>query len=354
MDILSIVLALLVFSLLVIGHELGHFALAKWSKVQVNEFWLGMGPTLLQKEFKGTVYKLKALPFGGAVVMEGEDGNYTNNLTEAITGQKSFGEAPILNRILILLAGSFMNFVLGFVIVLIVGMSTDFQTTTIADFSDEFIYESENGLLPNDTFIEIDGMEINTVSDISTALNANETQIYDFTLLRDENEVILEDFELKPYEYVDESGNSQFRFGIELATKRANFSESVEYAFRSCVSFVEIVWMSLGMLVTGEVGIQDLGGPVVMASMIGQAAEQSMSQMWTFAALISVNLGVMNLLPLPALDGGRVIFLIIEAIRKKPIDPKVEGIIHGVGLLILFGFMIVVTFHDLFVKIPGA
>lgn len=342
---ISIILTILVFSLLIIIHELGHFAMAKWSGVQVNEFWLGMGPTLLKKHYKGTTYMLKAFPMGGAVVMEGEDSESSS--------EHSFGKAKIINRALILVAGAFMNFILGVIIIFVVTLPIkQISTTTIDSFGDGFAYSSEQGLLENDAFVKIDDIEIQSNGDISQALNLNETGIYDITLLRDGNEVFLDDFEFKPSNFIDD-GVETYRYGLNFVVEDLTLFARFEYTIDTSITYAKLVWMSFGEIISGRVGVDEMAGPVGITVMIGEAAEISLTTMWNFVAFISINLSVMNLLPFPALDGGRLVLLGVEAVRKKPISPKIEGYVHGAGLLVLFSFMIYVTFNDIFIKILG-
>ena len=343
-SIISIILTVLVFSLLIIVHELGHFTTAKLSGVTVNEFWLGMGPTIFKKHYKGTDYCLKALPFGGAVVMEGED--YESNK------EGSLSSAPKINKALILVAGSLMNFVLGFIIIFIITLPMNLiETTTLAELPTGFKYS--DSLKQGDTIMKIDEFEIYDTNDVITALNHNQAQIFDIELLRGEEKVVLDNFSFEPAEYTDENGNTSMRFGLNFDTREITFMEKIEHVFATCTYYAKMVWQSLGQLVSGNVSVNELSGPVGITVMIGEAAEISMSAMWSFVAFISINLGVMNLLPLPALDGGRLLLLGVEAIRRKPLNPTIEGYIHGGGLIVLLGLMLYVTFHDIFFKILG-
>ena len=333
------------FSLLILIHELGHFATAKLSGVQVNEFWLGMGPTIIKKHYKGTDYMLKAFPFGGAVVMEGEDMESNS--------PNSFASAKKLNRALILFAGAFMNFVLGFVIIMILSAPIkEVATTTIDNFADGFKYSSEQGLMENDVFLEIDGKKIKNKNDITFAFNKNTTFIYDIKLMRDGEVVVLDNFEFKPSTFTD-NGVESLRYGLNFETKPMNFLNRIGFSLDASVEYAKMVWLGLEQLVTGNVGINEMAGPVGITVMIGDAAKQSMASMWSFVAFISINLGIMNLLPLPALDGGRLLLLGVEAVRGKPLNAKIEGYVHGLGLIALLSFMVYVTFNDIFVKLLG-
>lgn len=340
---INIILTILIFSLLIIVHELGHFATAKWSGVQVNEFWLGMGPTIYSKHYKGTDYKIKALPFGGAVVMEGEDENSDS--------EYSFKNAKKINKAIIMFAGAFMNFVFGFVVVCVLMSSVKQITLTqIESFPEGFLYE--NIFEINDEIVSIDGHKILVDSDISYALSTAKDEYFDFVLLRDGEKITVKNQEFKPALY-ETNGVEQLRYGLNFAVKDANFLDKIELSAKTCINYARLTWLGVIDLVTGNVSVNEMSGPVGITSMIGEAADVSQSAMWGFVAFISINLGVMNLLPFPALDGGRLLLLFVETIRRKPLKPEIEGYIHGVGIIILLGFMLYVTFHDIFVKILG-
>lgn len=341
--IINVILTILVFSLLIIIHELGHFCAAKWSGVKVNEFWLGMGPTIFKKHYKGTDYMLNVFPFGGAVVMEGED--------NASTHKNSFQNAKKINKALIMFAGAFMNFVLGFIIVLLLTLPIKTTTSTLFDkFDDSSNQVNSVEVLQNDEFVKINDTKISTASDISLALNISEDYYYDITVKRDGKSIEITNFYLEP-NISENDGIPQKSFGIWLQPQDLNLLDKLQLSTKTCISYGNMVWQSLKELVTGNVEVSDLSGPVGISVMIGETAKVSMRNMWNFVAFISINLGIMNLLPLPALDGGRLLILAFESITGKEINKKVEGIIHGVGLLVLFGLMIFITFHDIFVKI---
>lgn len=344
MVIISIIITILVFSLLIIIHELGHFAAAKWSGVQVNEFWLGMGPTLLKKEYKGTVYMLKALPFGGAVVMEGED-------SQSIS-ENSYGSAKRINRAIIIVAGAFMNFVLGYFILFVISFQIQVGTTELNGFADGFAYSGENGFMLGDEILQIDETIVKDNGDVSSALTSNETERYYIKLSRNGSVVELNDFEFKPATFID-NGVEVYRYGLNFSVKTMSLLEKIEFTAETGTMYMKLVWWGVQELFSGNVSVDEMAGPVGMTVMIGEAAETSMTSMWNFVAFISINLGVMNLLPLPALDGGRLFLIGVEAIRRKPLNPKIEGYVHGAGLAVLLTFMVYVTFNDIFVKILG-
>lgn len=341
---MNIIITILAISMIIILHELGHFGAAKLSGVKVNEFWLGMGPAILKKEFKGTVYKLNLLPFGGAVVMEGEDSESESS--------NAFSKTSKLNKAFIMSAGCIMNFLVGFIIVFI--LNSSFQSTTIESFADGFRFNNDVGFEVNDTILSIDGYEIETGSDMVYifSLDSN-NDTYTFEILRDNSIITLENFYIIPELLPNDEGVLINRYGFNFTEETLPILNRVTSSYKICVRYVENVILSLKMLVTGEASVDEMSGVVALTVMVGEAAEESMQIFWNFIAFISINLGVMNLLPLPALDGGRLILLLVETIRKKPLSPKIEGIIHGTGLLLLLGLMVYVNLHDIFVKILG-
>lgn len=334
---LQIILAILAFGVLVIVHEFGHFITAKRGGVQVNEFWIGMGPTLLKHEHKGTLYCLKLLPFGGACVMEGEDGESEN--------EHAFGKAKLPRRMLIVCAGALMNFLVGFLIVLAVmqpnGPNGGYIVSTIA--SVDPASTAAGDLKAGDEILKIDGYHILVRSDFETALSRTASITHKVTVRREGEKVTLPSVKLEAT-VTDANGNK--RIGITFAELPDSLGMHLSMSVRTAVNYARLVWSSMGMLVSGQVGVDQLAGPVGMAEVMADTAKYSMISFFQLVAFISINLGVMNLLPLPALDGGRLVFLIIEGIRRKPVPPKYEGYVHAAGLMLLLMLMVYVTGQD--------
>lgn len=334
---LQIILAILAFGVLVIVHEFGHFITAKRGGVQVNEFWIGMGPTLLKHEHKGTLYCLKLLPFGGACVMEGEDGESEN--------EHAFGKAKLPRRMLIVCAGALMNFLVGFLIVLAVmqpnGPNGGYIVSTIA--SVDPASTAAGDLKAGDEILKIDGYHILVRSDFETALSRTASATHKVTVRREGEKVTLPSVKLEAT-VTDANGNK--RIGIAFAELPDSLGMHLSMSVRTAVNYARLVWSSVGMLVSGQVGVDQLSGPVGVAEVMADTAKYSMISFFQLVAFISINLGVMNLLPLPALDGGRLVFLIIEGIRRKPVPPKYEGYVHAAGLMLLLMLMVYVTGQD--------
>ena len=337
---LQIILAILAFGMLVIVHEFGHFITAKRGGVQVNEFWIGMGPTLLKKEHNGTLYCLKLLPFGGACVMEGED--------EESESEHAFGKASLPRRMLIVAAGALMNFLVGFLIVLAViqpnGPNGGYIVSTIDSVNPASTAAAAGGLQAGDEILEVDGYNILMRSDFEIALARGADTTYEVVVRRDGEKITLPAVVL---EATIEGEDGRKMIGLTFAEQPDSIGMHVNMAVRTSVNYARMVWASLGMLVTGQVGVDQLSGPVGVAEVMATTASYSISAFLQLVAFISINLGVMNLLPLPALDGGRLVFLILEGIRRKPVPAKYEGYIHAAGLMLLLALMVYVTGQDI-------
>lgn len=341
---MTIILAILAFCVLILVHEFGHFIAAKRSGIQVNEFWIGMGPTLLKKEHGGTLYCLKALPFGGACVMEGED--------EASDNPHSFGRAKLHRRMIVVVAGACMNFIVGFLIVLCLYLPAEsFGTTQIASFYDGFEYEGENMLMVGDEVLKVDGYRTFLQQDVSTGLQKGATDgKFDILVRRNGEKLLIRGLEMKPE--IDDGKGGKI-YGLTMGSKPATPLGHLQNALYMSVDFGRMVWDSLGMLISGQVGMDQLSGPVGVATAMAETAQTSLWSFLLLVSFISINLGVMNLLPLPALDGGRLLFLIIEGVRRKPVSPKCEGWVHAAGLALLMVLMIYVTGQDIIRLITG-
>lgn len=343
---LQIILAILAFGVLVIVHEFGHFITAKRGGVRVNEFWIGMGPTLLKKEHNGTLYCLKLLPFGGACVMEGED--------EDSESEHAFGKASLPRRMLIVAAGALMNFLVGFLIVLAViqpnGPNGGYIVSTIDSVDPASTAAAAGGLQAGDEILEVDGYNILMRSDFEIALARGADTTYEVVVRRDGEKITLPAVVL---EATIEGEDGRKMIGLTFAEQPNSIGMHINMAVRTSVNYARMVWASLGMLVTGQVGVDQLSGPVGVAEVMATTASYSISAFLQLVAFISINLGVMNLLPLPALDGGRLVFLILEGIRRKPVPAKYEGYIHAAGLMLLLALMVYVTGQDILRIVAG-
>ncbi|MBR2888942.1 MAG: site-2 protease family protein [Oscillospiraceae bacterium] len=351
-----ILFAILIFSFLIFIHELGHFAAAKLSGVQVNEFSLFMGPAIWKKQVGETLYAIRCIPVGGYCAMEGED--------EETDNPRSFQKAAWWKRLIILVAGAAMNFVAGVLIFCIVFLPAQQKLVPqIQSFTDCTTINGPGGLQVGDEFLSIDGETIYVHSDVDTLLTVSARQVHDVVVLRDGQEITLKGA-LVPHSHTDENGETYSHYGFTYgATQKLDFVGKLDYVWRHTVDTVRNVRLSLQMIFTGQAGIQDMSGPVGIVSIMSDVASQAPSvldavmNILYFGGFLGINLAIMNLLPIPALDGGRVVGLLIStaytAVTKKELDPKYEGIIHGVGMVLLLLLMGVIMFKDVFVLIMG-
>ena len=346
----AVIIAILIFSFLIFIHELGHFVAAKLSGVQVNEFSIFMGPKLLQKKWGETVYTLRLIPMGGYCAMEGEDGDSDN--------PRAFGKAKWWKRLIILVAGATMNFLSGLVLLAI--FYAPFQSFVLPEVS---LMEPDSSLASyvqvGDTLLELDGEKIYDTSDFDLLLTLKPAETHELLVEREGEKVLLSGIPIEKREFTEEDGSKTLRYGFSFTMQEASFGATMNQVWRTAANTVRMVRLSLGMLFTGRAGIKDLGGPVMIVDMMASTANasdtamQAMMSLVYFGAFLGINLAVMNLLPIPALDGGRVVCLLItegiQAITHKKVDPKYEGYINAAGMVLLLGLMAVVMLKDIFV-----
>ena len=345
--IVYIIVAVLFFGILVGIHEFGHFAVAKACGIRVEEFSIGMGPAIFKKQKGETLYSIRCIPFGGYCAMTGEDGESED--------PRAFVNQKVWKRLLVLVAGSAMNFLLGFVIVFIIySGAAGYPVPMIASFMEGCPYESEEAFLPGDQILKIDGHRIYSTGDVSQFLRENTPQ--DVLIVRDGQKLTLNDFAMQKQTY---EGSEEKYFGFRLGYDylEPTFANHLKASWDQTMEFVRLVWMSLKQLVTGQAKVTDLSGPVGIVDMMaetGESAETKAEAAFNIAylgAFIAVNLAVMNMLPIPALDGGRVFFLLItwliETVTRKKLDPKYEGYVHGAGMVLLLGLMAFVFLNDI-------
>ena len=353
---MSILFAILLFSFLIFIHEFGHFIAAKLSGVQVNEFSMFMGPAIFKKQHGETLYSIRCIPIGGYCAMEGEDEDTDN--------PRSFQKAAWWKRLIILVAGAAMNFLVGVLIMLIVFLpAKQFVTPVVNSFEPWSTVQGEDGLQVGDRFLEVDGEKIYTQSNVTLMLSLNPGDVHDLVVERNGEKVTLNNFEMKRHEVENEDGTKSMLYGFSFSIEDATLGGRLRYAWFSSLDTVRTVRLSLQMLLSGQAGLKDMSGPVGIVQIMSDTAEQSASafdafmNMLYFGGFIAINLAVMNLLPIPALDGGRVVGLLlttaVEKVTKKKIDPKYEGYLHGAGMILLLILMAVIMFKDIFVLFKG-
>ncbi|WP_294755111.1 site-2 protease family protein [uncultured Ruminococcus sp.] len=349
---MGIILAIIIFGLIVTVHEFGHFICAKLSGIKVLEFSVGMGPKLLQKQKGETKYSLRALPIGGYCAMEGEDS--TNN------DPRSFRNAKLWKRMIVLVAGAGMNFVLGFVaLTIFICTLAKVPSTVISGFSGQrdddgnvtyFARSYETGLRHEDKLISIDGARIYSAWDFNSIfedMSVNES--HTVVVKRDGHRVKVENVVF--HDTADTESEQAVDFGIRYYKK--NPLTVMRGSGQLFMTMSHVITTSLKQLVSGKAKKEDVSGPVGVVSAISDSAKDSESLLdaicnllW-MTSLITINVGIFNLLPIPGLDGGRLLFCIIELVRRKPVKPEHEGYVHLAGMVLLFGIMIFATYNDI-------
>lgn len=354
----TFLLTILVFGVIITLHELGHFLFAKLFRVRVNEFSFGMGPKLLSKQMGETAYSLRLLPIGGYVAMEGED--------EESQDDRAFGNKPRWQRFLILFAGASMNILLGLLLLgIITAQMNLLPMNMVAKFYDGAT--SSQVLQPTDRIMKVNGYNTANYNDLIFQLIRDEDGVVDLEVLRgadpsltrweqlmgrfgtsDKEQGELITISGHPFQMTQgENGVKQINIDMQFYGREATFWGGVDYTVQWTGSVVKQVWYSLLDIVTGRYGLSQISGPVGTASIISEASSAGLRPFLVMVAMITINVGVFNLLPLPALDGGRLLFLLIESVRRKPIPAKYEAWVHGVGLMLMLGLIVVVTFSDI-------
>jgi regulator of sigma E protease len=352
-----LIIAILIFSFLIFIHEFGHFLTAKLFDVKVNEFSIFMGPRLLHWGKGETEYSLRLLPVGGYCAMEGEDGSSDD--------PRAFTAKAPWKRAIIQAAGAFMNFLTGFVIlVLLYATATGFRTLEITGFVEGCPLEGENAFQVGDVITKLDGDNLYIFSDFQMLTERAEEGPMDIEVLRDGKKVLLHDVDMTKRDYLQEDGSTLHIYGLVLGGVEENgILANIKNAALTSVDFARMVKMGLMDLLTGRAGMQDMSGPVGIVDAVqetGKSADSTSEGIMNviyFGAFIAINLAFMNMLPIPALDGGHIFFLLvtwaIESITKKKIDPKYEAYIHAAGLVLLLGLMALVTFNDIVKLVTG-
>jgi len=334
---LTVIIALILFGFLIFIHELGHYLAARLFKVGINEFAIGMGPKLITKKSDktGIVYSLRLLPIGGFVSMVGED--------EDSTDVNALNNKPVWQRMIIVSAGAFMNVLVGILIVLvIVSTSSRLASNVVAEFNDGAVSQ-ECGLMVGDEIIKVGKNRVHIGNEISNAIMFDGTAPIDITVIRDGKQVVLKDVS---FGTISESGMTFGRMDFKVYGERISFFNIVKHTIFCSKSMVEVIWKSLVYLVTGKVGVEQMSGPIGVTSAIGEATKKGMHNLLYMCALLALNLGIFNMLPLPALDGGRFAFMLYELIFRKPVKREIEGYIHFAGLCLLLLLMVVVGYND--------
>ena len=397
--IVTFIAAVFVFSAVIAIHEFGHFMVAKLCGVQVNEFSIGMGPVLCKRVRKGTQYSIRALPVGGFVALEGEESPESKQAEEntneeplsphsdadsspsrgakadagkpdlpPLSGEVAeptgsdgevspsgipLNEAPVWQRALIMLAGAGMNFVLGFVVmaILITAQSEPITSKVLYQVEENALC-GQTGLQAGDKILAVNGRRCFVANDILYELMRTEDYTADFTVLRDGKKVELPGVQFDTWQ--DDKGETHMSLGFTVYGIKKTPLNVLKEAGNSVLYYGRIIFASLSDLLRGRESINDLSGPVGIVTAIGQAASYGWQDLLELLALITVNVGIFNLLPFPALDGGKVVFLLIEGVTGHAVPEKIQSGLIVAAFALLFGLMIFATYNDILRLITGA
>ena len=359
--IVTFIAAVFVFSAVIAIHEFGHFMVAKLCGVQVNEFSIGMGPVRWKRVRKGTQYSIRALPVGGFVALEGEESPESKqaeeNLSVVSDGEVSpagipLNEAPVWQRALIMLAGAGMNFVLGFVVmaILITAQSEPITSKVLYQVEENALC-GQTGLQAGDKILAVNGRRCFVANDILYELMRTEDYTADFTVLRDGKKVELPGVQFDTWQ--DDKGETHMSLGFTVYGIKKTPLNVLKEAGNSVLYYGRIIFASLSDLLRGRESINDLSGPVGIVTAIGQAASYGWQDLLELLALITINLGIFNLLPFPALDGGKVVFLVIEGVTGHAVPEKLQSVLTLATFGLLFGLMLFATYNDILRLITG-
>lgn len=339
--LLTTIAAIFIFAVLIFVHEFGHFIVAKLTKVKVNEFALGMGPKLFSKQFGETVYSVRLFPIGGFCAMEGEDGESSSD--------RAFSKKKPLPRLAVLVAGAFMNILLGFVLLCFVSSQQEAYVAPVVQKVATGGAAEIAGLKVNDEILSVNGRRVHISEDLMWELsnNPNKDQRLDLK--------VKNSGETRTVSVLPTIENGKGTYGLLLKTEENSVGASLKNAFYRTGFYSRVVVDSFVNLVRGKLSVSDVSGPVGIVSEIGSAVEETRETGWEgfinllhLTILLTINLGVFNLLPVPALDGGRILFVLIELIRRKPIPVEKEAIVHFIGFALLIILSILIAFQDVF------
>ena len=344
----TILVAILLFGILILVHELGHFFAGRMVGIQPKEFSIGMGPVLFSRERKGIKYNLKALPIGGSCLFLGED--------EENKASGAFNNAPVWRRMVTIIAGPLMNFLLGVVLIMVLYMALGIMQIqpVVAQFNDSDVFAAGNpaqeaGLLPGDRIVGVNGEYWGELDDqviiqnVHTALSQGEGASAELTVQRDGKQLT------KTVTPIYNAQDNAYQIGIIFHNEivKVGFLKSLAFGFKDAVGAIVTMVSFLGQLIFRGQGAGDVLGPVGIVTEIGNAVRMGWEYVINLAIIISLNLGLINLIPFPALDGGRIALLAVEGIRRKPFDREKEGIFHLIGFAVLMLLMVLITYRDI-------
>ncbi|MBP5207054.1 MAG: site-2 protease family protein [Clostridia bacterium] len=338
--VLYIIVAIFIFGLLILIHELGHYLAARIFKVTIKEFSIGMGPRLISYTSKKTniAYSLRIFPIGGFVSMVGED--------EDTEDPNALNKKKPWKRLIIMAAGAVMNISVGVIAMLILVASPAMRIggTTVAEIDEGYEQIQSSELLVGDRIIKVGKTRVHYYQELSYEIMNQGYEPTDLTVVRNGETITLKSV---VFPTIEDSGVKFGDLFFKVRALEKNFGNVVSYSLYSSFSTIKMIWDSLISLITGRFGLSSLSGPVGVTKTVAESARAGVASLVYVSIFITMNLGVFNLLPIPSLDGSRILFVLIEMVRGKPINPKYEGYVHFVGIILLFILMIAITFKDI-------
>ncbi|KPU43910.1 regulator of sigma-W protease RasP [Oxobacter pfennigii] len=329
---ITLLAVVFVFGLLIMGHEFGHFIMAKLNNIKVLEFAFGMGPRLFKFDGKETAYSLRIFPIGGYVKMLGEE--------EEVNDPRSFSSKKTLAKMSVIAAGPIMNIIIAVVIFAIISMTSGYVKPIVSKLVDEYPAAKNAGILPGDRIIRVNGQKISTYEDYLVFVYENGGKPFNIVIDRNGDQ---KSFELNPIWNAEEE---RYMIGIEATIGRANILEALNYGVNNTWSFVKQIGGFFKNLIMGKASTEDVSGPVGIIKFAGDAARQGFNSLLVFTAFLSINLAIMNLIPFPALDGGWLFILVIEGLRRRRLDANKIGVVNFIGFAFLMILTVLITFRD--------
>ena len=344
---MTLIYFILILGVIVLVHEFGHFIFAKMFGVHVYEFSIGMGPKIFGRTRKNkkdeTEYCLRAIPIGGFVQLAGEEVDDDKSVPK----NKKMYNKPIWQRFLIMFFGAGNNFILAFLILLFCGMiyGSPNMDPVVNKLSGGYPMET-SGIEVGDKFLKVNGNSVSSIDDVRIYLSVvTPGEPVTFEMKKEDGSVVT--YEVSPQkENID--GVESYKFGIEFVIENEKgFFAPIKYAFEKTGALFKQMIITFKLLFTGQVGMENLSGPVGIYSIVGQTRSAGFENVLQLVALLSINVGFINLIPFPAFDGGRILFLIIEKIKGSPVNPKIENIFHSIGFILLLLLLLFITFNDI-------
>lgn len=349
--IVTLILFIIILGVIILVHEFGHFIFSKKFGVFVHEFAIGMGPKIFSRTKGETEYSIRAIPIGGFCSLAGEDGEETDEQGKKIPKNRKLFARPIWQRFLILFFGAGNNFILAYILLFLVGLIAGAQVMDpIIENVDSGLPVAEAGIVAGDKILAVNGHKTKTIDDVQLYITLAKMEDEKATIeLKVENKQgDVKTYKITPKK-VEQDGSKQYLYGIQLTSKsERGFFASIKYSFQKSGAIFRQMWVTLGSLFTGKVGVNNLSGPVGIYSYVGEVKEQGYINLLLLTALLSINVGFLNLIPFPAFDGGRIFLLLIEKIRGKPMKAETENLINVVGFILIMVLALYITGHDIF------